>query len=134
MPYGESYTAILGYFLYGAACMAVGLFISSLTESQVIAAVLSILAFFVTYLMSGICNLISTTGNMITKILNVSDFAGRFQAFLDGILDLTAVGYFFTVIGLALFFTVQSIQKRRFSVSVKTFSLSAYNSTMIVSS
>ncbi len=132
VPYGESYAAILGYFLYGAACMAVGLFISSITESQVIAAVLSILAFFLTYLMSGICNLISTTGNLLTKILSVFDFAKRFNTFMGGTLDLTAVLYFLTVIGLALFFTVQSIQKRRFSVSTKTFSLSAYNSTMII--
>ena len=35
-----AYTAILGYFLYGAACIAIGLFISSVTESQVIAALL----------------------------------------------------------------------------------------------
>lgn len=132
VPLGESYTAILGYFLYGAACMAVGLLISSMTESQVIAAVLSILVFFMTYLMSGICNLISTTGNLLTKVLNVFDFAERFNAFMGGTLDLTAVLYFVTVIGLSLFFTVQSIQKRRFSVSTKTFSLSAYNSTMMI--
>lgn len=41
IPVAESYTAILGFYLYGLACMAVGVFISSLTESQVIAAVLS---------------------------------------------------------------------------------------------
>jgi len=39
IPVAESYTAILGFYLYGLACMAVGVFISSLTESQVIAAV-----------------------------------------------------------------------------------------------
>jgi len=41
VPMGESYTAILVYYLFGLACLAVGLFISSITESQVIAAVLS---------------------------------------------------------------------------------------------
>ena len=32
----ESYTAVLGFWLYGLACIAIGLFVSSLTESQVI--------------------------------------------------------------------------------------------------
>ena len=57
VAYGESYTAVLGYFLYGAACMAVGLFISGLTESQLIAAVLSLFTFFLTYMMEAICGL-----------------------------------------------------------------------------
>lgn len=76
--------------------------------------------------------MISSTGNILTKLLSVFDFATRFNAFMGGNLDFTAVLYFVTVIGLALFFTVQSIQKRRFSVSVKTVSLSAYNSTMVL--
>lgn len=36
VPFGESYTAILAYYLYGCACIAIGMFVSSLTESQVI--------------------------------------------------------------------------------------------------
>ena len=41
IPMGESYIAILAFWLYGAASIAVGMFISALTESQVIAAVLT---------------------------------------------------------------------------------------------
>ena len=41
VPMGESYVAILGFWLYGLACIAVGMFLSSITESQVIAAVLT---------------------------------------------------------------------------------------------
>lgn len=41
VPMGESYVAILGFWLYGCACIAIGMFLSSLTESQVIAAVLT---------------------------------------------------------------------------------------------
>lgn len=127
VAYGESYTAILGYFLYGAACMAVGLFISGLTESQLIAAILSLFAFFLTYMMEAICGLISSTGNLLTSILGVFDFYGRFEAFLTGTLDLTAVLYFLTVIFLALYGTVQVIQKRRFTITKKSWSLGAYN-------
>ena len=66
IPVAESYMAILGFYLYGLACMAVGVFISSLTESQVIAAVLSFAALFVCYIMSGLCNMISSEGNVLT--------------------------------------------------------------------
>ena len=38
---GPSYTALCGYFLYGALGLAIGLFLSSLTESIVISAVLT---------------------------------------------------------------------------------------------
>ena len=47
VPMGESYIAILAFWLYGCACIAVGMFISSLTESQVIAAVLTFAVLFV---------------------------------------------------------------------------------------
>ena len=40
IPFGESYAALLGFWLFGMTCIAIGTFISSITESQVIAAVL----------------------------------------------------------------------------------------------
>lgn len=52
--YGVSYAALLGYFLLGAATLAIGLFISSLTESQVISAVLSFALLFFTFVVSGL--------------------------------------------------------------------------------
>lgn len=132
VPMGETYTAILAFMLYGLTCIAVGLFVSSITESQVIAAVLSFGILFITYMMSGIQDLISSTGNLLTKLLGVFDFQIRFSAMTNGILDITAVVYFVSVICLLLFLTVQSIQKRRYSVSVRNISMGAYSSVTIV--
>ncbi len=129
---GETYVAILAFALYGLTCIAVGLFISSITESQVIAAVLSFGILFLTYMMSGIQNIISSTGNLLTKFLGIFDFQTRFANMTNGILDITAVVYFISVIGLLLFLTTQSIQKRRYSVSVRNFSMGAYSSITIV--
>ncbi|MDE5700080.1 MAG: Gldg family protein [Lachnospiraceae bacterium] len=131
VPMGESYVVILAFALYGLACIAVGLFVSSITESQVIAAVLSFAILFVTYMMAGIEDLISSTGNLLTKFLSIFDFQGRFVNMASGILDLTAVVYFVSVIGLMLFLTTQSIQKRRYSVSVHNFSMGAYSSVTV---
>lgn len=50
----ESYTALFGFFLMGSCYLAIGLYISSVTESQVIAAVLTFLVLFVCYVSQGI--------------------------------------------------------------------------------
>ncbi len=52
--FGETYTALFGFFLMGCSFLAIGLFISSVTESQVIAAVLTFLALFFCYEIDGI--------------------------------------------------------------------------------
>ena len=50
------YVTILGYFLLGAAYISVGVFVSSITESQVIAAVVGFVILFLCYVESGIAN------------------------------------------------------------------------------
>ena len=58
---GAAYTAVLGFFLLGCANLAIGVFISSLTESQVIAAVLTFVILFAFYMMNGISSFFSET-------------------------------------------------------------------------
>lgn len=132
VDFGESYLAILGFFLYGAACIAICMFVSSLTESQVIAAVLSFGILFLTYVMSGICNMISSTGNPLTKILGAFDMVSRFDDLLNGSLHIGSIVYYLSVIVLFLVFTVQSIQKRRYQISKKTLSIGTYSSSIMI--
>ncbi len=127
VPMGESYTAILAFWLYGNACIAVGMFLSSLTESQVIAAVLTFVILFISYMMQAITGLISSEGNWLTKILNCFDLYAPFDKFAGGCLDITAIVYYVTVIGLFLSLTAQSIQKRRWSVSRRTLSTGVFS-------
>ena len=131
VPMGESYLAVLAFFLYGMTAIAIGLLISSLTESQVIAAVVSFIVLFLGYMMSSICNLISSTGNLLTKILGCFDLATPFNEMLNGTLNLQSVIYFISLTVLALFLAVQAIQKRRYSVSLKTLSFGAYSTGSI---
>lgn len=56
-----AYTAILGYFLYGAACIAIGLFLSSITESQVVAALLTFFVLMMFYIISVISGTLPST-------------------------------------------------------------------------
>lgn len=131
VPMGESYIAIFAFWLYGAASIAVGMFLSALTESQVIAAVLTFVVLFVSYMMQSLTGLISSDGNWLTKILSCFDLYAPFEKFQGGCFDLTAVLYYLTVIVLFNFFTVQSIQKRRWSVSKNTLSTSAFSVSFI---
>lgn len=136
VAFAQDYTAIAGFLLYGLAAIAMGLFISSITESQVIAAIISFAAMFATYMMSGIVSLLTSNENVvmefIAKGLETLDFSTRFDALLNGQLDMRAVFYFLTVIAVLLYLTTQSIQKRRYSVSVKNFKIGAYSAGSIV--
>lgn len=131
IPMTEAYIAILGFFLYGMLCIAIGVLISSLTESQVISSVLTFMVLFLFYMMNSICGVISETGNLLTKFLGCFDMSTPFANLLNGTLDVQSVVYFISMSALALFLAVQSIQKRRYSVSVKSFSMGAYSTSMI---
>ncbi len=132
VPLGESYLAVLAFFLYGMVSIAIGILVSSLTESQVIAAVLGFVLLFVGYMMPSLCSLISSSGNWLTSILSLYDLYTPFVMLLNGTLDVGSVVYYVSLTALVLFLTAQSIQKRRYSVSVKTLKAGAYSSGMIV--
>lgn len=55
-----AYSSIIGFYLLGVATMAIGLFISSLTESQVIASVVSFITLLLTFLLSNITGMLPT--------------------------------------------------------------------------
>ncbi len=134
---GVSAASLLGFFLYGGLAIAVGLFISALTESVVIAAVLSFGVLFLGYIMPGISNLLTSTGTsavttVIARILSCFDMVGRFDTLSSGYFELEAVVYYLTAIALALFCTVQIIQKRRYSISGGGMKLGAYSVSGIV--
>ena len=166
VSYAVSYTSILGYFLLGAAYISVGVFVSSITESQVIAAVVSFVILFLCYVESGIANFFPEgagssffaffiiialvclwIGSMIknpiitgviavigegaltavyfTKstllegkiqdLLGVFNMAGHMDNFVNGILDISGVVYYLSVIAICTFLAMQSLQKKRWN-------------------
>ena len=131
IPLGESYAAVLGFWLYGCTCIAVGIFISSLTESQVIAAVLTFAALFLGYMMDSICSLISQAGNLLTKVLRCYDLYSPLDQFMNGTVDISGMIYYITIIALFLFLTGQAIQKRRWSISSKKIATGVFSTGFI---
>lgn len=128
----EAYVALFGYWLYGLSCIAVGLFISSISESVIISAILTFAALFLSYMMQSITGLISSSGNMLTKVLNCFDLYTPFENFVSGCFSVTSAAYYVTVILLLCFLTTQSIQKRRWAFSKKMIGPGAFSAGMIV--
>lgn len=129
---GLSYTSWLGFFLYGCLGLAIGLFVSSLTESVVIAAVLTLVVMFLGYIMGGLCSVISTSGttafaDFLVKILKCFDMVGRFDILCSGYFEVEAVSYYVTFTLFVLFCTTQSIQKRRYAMAGKGIKIGAYS-------
>ena len=84
MDYTMAYTALLGFFLLGCALIAIGMFLSSLTESMVIAAVLSFTAMLLLYIMDGAISILPTSS------------MGSFICITLLILAISAIVYFLT--------------------------------------
>lgn len=103
----------LGFFLMACALLAVGLFVSSLTESQIVSALVSfaITLFFV------LANILSTTVNstVIKKIFEWFSIFTRFDNFIQGVVDISTVIYYITFSALFIFLSVMFIQRKRWS-------------------
>lgn len=129
---GECYVELVGFWLYGCACIAVGLFISSISESVIISAILTFAALFISYMMQSITGLISSSGNLLTKVLDCFDLYTPFDGYMSGCLDVTSTIYYITVVLLLCFLTTQSIQKRRWAFSRKKIGTGVFSAGLIV--
>jgi ABC-2 type transport system permease protein len=100
----------LGLFLLGAAFMAVGIFFSSITENQIVAAVLT----FGALLLFWVLNWASySSGGIWRSVLNYVSFFQHFGNMTQGILDTSDVVYYMSFIFFGLFLTHSVIQSRR---------------------
>jgi len=100
----------LGLFLMGAAFIAVGIFFSSLTENQIVSAILT----FGALLLFWILNWASySAGGMWKDVLNYLSFFQHFDDLTRGILDTTDVVYYLSFAFFGLFLTHSVIQSRR---------------------
>lgn len=105
------YSTMLAFFLLGAALIAVGMFISTLTESQPLAAGLSFLVLMLDYLASNLSGYLPVGGDLVAKLclFDVLD------NFVYGLFDVSGIVLLLSVAGVFLFLTIQSLEKRRWS-------------------
>lgn len=103
----------LGTLLLGGSLIAINVFISVLTESQVVAAVLGMGIGLMISMMSYFVSLVSI--DWIKTVLEKISFMSYYENFTYGILSITDVVFFLSVIAVFLFFTVRALEKRRWS-------------------
>ncbi len=127
VPVKQSLTAIFGVFMYGCALIAIGVFISSITESQVIAAIIGIVTLFVGFIAGDIADALEQKISPLSKVLRVLDLYAPTESCLNGYIELKNVVYYISVIVLFLFFTTQSIQKKKWNFSFKRISDVAFS-------
>ncbi len=104
---------IVGIILLGAVFIAAGLFISTLTENQMIAAVGSMAVNVALLLMDSLASVIPI--KFISDILSSISVFSRFSEITTGIFSLGNVLFFVSVIVIFLFLTVRVLEKRRWS-------------------
>jgi ABC-2 type transport system permease protein len=165
VPLFPSYASLLGFFLLGAALIALCMFLSSLTDSQVIAAVISFGAVLFLYLLPVLATMIPSGAEaslfafvllsiliaavlyflsqslllavpggavpllatfiiyfanadllkgVFPRLLSTLAIFDRFETFIGGIFDLSAIVYFLSIVVFFVFLTVQVLEKRRY--------------------
>ena len=102
-----------GLFLLGAALIAIGLFISALTENQVIAAIGAYCAGLFLMLFDSIAIIVS--GSALNTLMKAVSFRTRYEYFTLGILGFDHVIYFVSVSFFFVFLTANRFEKRRWA-------------------
>lgn len=104
---------LLGLLLMGAALISIGLFISSLTESQMVAAVATFSAIYFVFLIDSVSSLIPVA--WLKTVLSQLSFMSRYSDFTSGILSIPNILFFVSVIVVFNFLTVRFLEKKRWS-------------------
>jgi ABC-2 type transport system permease protein len=108
---GPILTGYIGAILQGSAFLAVGLWASSLTENQIVAAVVSFIVLLVLWLSD---NLGQTLGGQIGTIVSYLSLVNHIQGFAQGTVESKDVIFYLTVIAAGLVLSTLSVQSRRY--------------------
>jgi ABC-2 type transport system permease protein len=102
--------AYLGYLLMTGCFVAVGLFISSLTRNQIVAAVATFGTFLMLWVIDWMGSFAGPTAREIYQYLSIT---GHFDDFARGVLDTRHLVYYVSFITFGLFLTVRSVDSER---------------------
>ena len=102
---------MVGLILIGAAFIAIGIFVSALTENQLAAAIItisSILGFLTIGLVASFIDLYA-----VRVVLTWISVLGRFTNLVNGVFDVAAAVYFISLAAIFVFLTVRVYENRR---------------------
>jgi len=110
--WGPIATGYLGLFLLGSVSLAVGLFASSLTSNQLVAAVVAGGILFALWFIGTAANLLPEALGEVISYLSLSY---HFPDFMRGVIDTRGIIYYLGITVLFLFLAIRSLESSRWS-------------------
>ncbi len=107
-------SCILGVALMGMAIISIGIFISALTESQVISGIVSLGVSYFIIQLDQYAQSVSSISWLSTLFTNFS-FVTKYSAYTSGMIDLSNTIYFLSVTFLFLFLTNVVLDRKRWA-------------------
>jgi ABC-2 type transport system permease protein len=108
-PWRMMFAGYAGILLLGASLMALGTFISSLTENQIIAAVLT----FAAFLLIWVLDIGRNASGAVASVLSYLSVIRHYEDFTRGVIDTSGLIYYASFIFLFVFLTVRSVDSMR---------------------
>ena len=109
-PLSPVFNGFLGALLLGGALMSLGIFLSSLTENQIVSAVLSFGLFIILWVVDWLAGAGTTMGNEILRYLSIMN---HYEDFTKGVLDTSHIVFYLSLIFLGLFLTSVSLNSAK---------------------
>lgn len=104
--------AFLGLMLWAMAAMAVGLFVSALTDSQAVASIVTLLFLVLVWC----CGWIGQGGEgVLSSALTYMGVPGHLDAFMNGLVRLEDITYFLSFVVLGLFLAHRAVEGHRWA-------------------
>ena len=108
---GPIITGYLGIFLQAAAFLAVGLWASSLTQNQIVAAIIAFALLLILWLSD---NLGQFLGGTVGSIVSYTSVINHFQSFPQGVIQSNDVIYYLTLVLAGIVLSTLALQSRRY--------------------
>ena len=109
---GPIATGYLGLFLLGGVSLAVGLFASSLTSNQIVAAVVAGGVLFALWFVGLAATFLPEALAEVIGFLSLSYY---FPDFMRGVIDTRGIIYYLSITALFLFLAIRSLENSRWS-------------------
>jgi ABC-2 type transport system permease protein len=109
--WGPVATGYLGVLLIGAACLAIGVFASSLSQNQIVTGFIAFAILIIGWLLGAASNAVG--GGPVGSALNYLALNTHFDDFIRGVVDSQHVVYYFILIAVFLFLATRVVEAKR---------------------
>lgn len=113
VDHGAVWCGYLGLILMSAAYASIGIFASSLTKNQIVAALITFIILVFFHIISGLIS--SNLKGFLGEVINYLSTRTHFDAIIRGVIDTKEIIYFLSLTFLGLFFSEIVIAKRNIS-------------------